>query len=301
MRSRTAFAALPVALLVSGISLAEEADDTDPAPAPAPDPAPAPAPEPAPAPVNAALAKATVARSPADSPKLVEARARLVKAQKAAAAAEKQLPAVEKQIEKCQGNAARVRSACEDNCEETMRKCKAANYWRSNAQSACENRGEECNDRCSATEEKTCAALVSKKKKLEEVVEAQERRQPTGERCKGRYVVEDEGNGKDESGTGLVLDTKTNLRWLRFRGPRGLYHAQASSYCAGKGMRLPMRDEALAIAKESYCEAAWSSGWWTWTSTFAGATLAWYVDNNGRTNAINVDYGGNGDGALCVR
>ncbi len=115
----------------------------------------------------------------------------------------------------------------------------------------------------------------------------------------GRYTVDDEGTGKSDSGTGLVRDTKTNLAWLRFTGPNGLTQPQAASFCAGKGMRLPTKDEVLAIARESSCKAAWPSGWATWTSTSDAAGLVWRVLESGAGGAFSPDVGSLG--ALCVR
>jgi hypothetical protein len=119
----------------------------------------------------------------------------------------------------------------------------------------------------------------------------------------GRYVVEDEGAGRIGSGTGLILDTATGLKWLRFDGPGGRIHKETGAFCAAKGMRLPTKTEAVAIAshgREKWCEAAWPKGWWTWTTTTAGEGRAWYVDYVGDVGHDPVD-GENRYSGLCVR
>jgi hypothetical protein len=119
------------------------------------------------------------------------------------------------------------------------------------------------------------------------------------------------GSGCD--GSGLVKDTTTDLTWARFPYyptsdypvSGGQTQAQAAAYCAGRGGRLPTKDEALAIAgNNNYCRAASPVEWGTWTSTSAGAGLAWYVVYDGYTTQIVVGNGLNGVyslGALCVR
>lgn len=324
MRLRSACSALTVGLLVSGVSFAEDPAAEDQAAVDSPE-------------VVQLKAKLEEVRS------LVEKE--LPKLQKEAEKAEKALSGVAKSRYACRERASETRSRCEDNCEETMRRCKVANWFRSNAQQGCEDRGEVCNSNCSAAETKACASLVAKEEKLEEAVKSPEVarlkikaaenaiKEQKGKEvfraeqarkvrkmieavaaaCGGRYVLEDPGDWEsrspDGSGSGRVLDTRTGLRWLRFTGPRGQNQAQADSYCSGKEMRLPTKDEALLIANS--CEKAWPKGWDTWTSTLAAVDAfegreAWYVFGyNGNTSKYRVDRtGGNGfhdGGALCVR
>ena len=123
----------------------------------------------------------------------------------------------------------------------------------------------------------------------------------TGSGCPGgRYVVLDAGVGPRD-GSGQVKDTSTGLVWDRFPyDDQGNYltQAQAIAYCQGKGARLPTKDEALGISGVSYHACAWPGGWYTWTSTSAGAGLAWDVYNLGHTPQDDV---GNFVNALCVR
>ena len=62
-------------------------------------------------------------------------------------------------------------------------------------------------------------------------------------------------------------------------------------------MRLPTKDEALAIAGVTYTSCAWPAGWITWTSTNSAA-LAWLVASDGRADEMmaTIDRP-----ALCVR
>lgn len=103
----------------------------------------------------------------------------------------------------------------------------------------------------------------------------------TAPRC-GRYVVEDPGNGAANSGTGLVNDTTSGLRWLRFGSPWFTGHEEAVAYCAGRGMRLPTREEALRITAGRFCYDAWPFDWRTWTSTAASEGRVWVVLFDGR-------------------
>ena len=124
----------------------------------------------------------------------------------------------------------------------------------------------------------------------------------TGSGCPGgRYVVLDAGVGPRD-GSGQVKDTSTGLVWDRFPyDDQGNYltQAQAIAYCQGKGARLPTKDEALGISGVSYDACAWPGGWYTWTSTSAGAGLAWHVVYSGST--FQVDVGNVSHHALCVR
>ena len=61
-------------------------------------------------------------------------------------------------------------------------------------------------------------------------------------------------------------------------------------------MRLPTKDEALAITPTDSC--AWANGWATWTSTVSGPSRWWFVFSDG--DALVSD--GDGDYyTLCVR
>lgn len=97
----------------------------------------------------------------------------------------------------------------------------------------------------------------------------------------GRYVVEDVGNAEDGSGTGLVRDIRTGLLWLRFAGASGSGQRGAAAFCARRGMRLPTKEEALAIADKGSCNDAWPMGWGTWTSSFSEPNEAWHVGSLG--------------------
>ena len=113
-----------------------------------------------------------------------------------------------------------------------------------------------------------------------------------------RYVVEDVGLGPD-TGTGLVFDTETGMHWLRF-GSLLLTHDSAIQYCTDKGMRLPTKEEALAIADDNFCRFAWPAGWSTWTSTkSATGEQAWCVWHWGSLDPRRVSL--HGQSTLCVR
>lgn len=115
-------------------------------------------------------------------------------------------------------------------------------------------------------------------------------------RC-GRYIVEHYGDGRAGSGTGLVLDTKTGRRWLRFNGPYNLKQMDAKRYCADKQMRLPTKAEALTIADR--CVPAWPEPWTTWTSTMThDGERAWAVVPGFDAADFPVEYV---EAALCVR
>jgi hypothetical protein len=73
------------------------------------------------------------------------------------------------------------------------------------------------------------------------------------------------------------------------------------SYCEGlgSGYRLLTKGEALKIASNpAICRTSLPSNWYTWTSTCAGAGLAWYVVSDGYSYQYIVDYSYD---ALCVR
>ena len=116
----------------------------------------------------------------------------------------------------------------------------------------------------------------------------------------GRYVVEDPGSGVGESATGLVHDTETNLRWLRFGSPYMRGHADALAYCQRKGMRLPTREEALKIGSGRFCREAWPLGWQTWTGCGDSSGRVWAVRYDGREWEKSVVDDGSGVPVLCV-
>ena len=126
-----------------------------------------------------------------------------------------------------------------------------------------------------------------------------------------RYRVSDPGTGTATGGcpgtgcdgSGLVVDSRGGLTWLRFAyrpaSPQGQTLAQANSYCASRGMRLPTLTQAQGIAGgTNTCTAAWPAGWETWTSTTFGTTEAYVVSVGGlalRTGIIQSAP------VLCVR
>ncbi len=105
--------------------------------------------------------------------------------------------------------------------------------------------------------------------------------------------------------TGLVRDNTTGLTWMREaysapndpEPPRG---QEAQSYCTGRQMRLPTKEEAVAIAGAHYASCAFGV-WGTWTST-TGAQGAryWYtVDYLGEAyEQLNDNYP---NAVLCVQ
>ncbi len=101
-----------------------------------------------------------------------------------------------------------------------------------------------------------------------------------------------------QAGSGLVLDTRTGLRWLRFRGPVGQTRAQAKAYCADRGLRLPTSEEAGAISEAAYCKEAWPEGWSTWTAIAGADGKEPYAYHSGKSEPVRVDYRRD---ALCVR
>ncbi len=100
---------------------------------------------------------------------------------------------------------------------------------------------------------------------------------------------------------GLVRDNATMLVWMRDdhgAGEPPQTQAQAAAYCAGRGMRLPTEDEAIALAT-NYAACAFSH-WQTWTSTAAPAAGdAWVVDYAGDVSPQVAD--NFPSAVLCVR
>jgi hypothetical protein len=104
----------------------------------------------------------------------------------------------------------------------------------------------------------------------------------------GRYRVLDPGS-QSSPGSGQVSDAETGFVWTRYNAdPRT--QADAITYCANRGMRLPTRAEALDIAPaccvstptSMNCAVAFP-GWQTWTTTSAGSGQAYYVNSHGIT------------------
>jgi hypothetical protein len=89
---------------------------------------------------------------------------------------------------------------------------------------------------------------------------------------------------------GLVRDNVTELVWMADSvggGEPPQHQATAASYCAGRGMRLPTEDEALALVM-NYAPCAFGQ-WSTWTSTAAAAGDAWVVDYLGDSSPQLAD------------
>jgi hypothetical protein len=100
---------------------------------------------------------------------------------------------------------------------------------------------------------------------------------------------------------GLVRDNVTMLVWMsndHGAGEPPQTQADAIAYCTGRGMRLPTKDEAVALAA-NYASCAFGH-WGTWTSTPAPAAGdAWVVDYAGD---VSPQLANNFPSAvLCVR
>lgn len=104
---------------------------------------------------------------------------------------------------------------------------------------------------------------------------------------------------------GRVLDNRTGLTWTM--GTAGaVTHTQAETYCAGQGMRLPTKDEALGISLVSEALSGASTlfcafpcgGWLTWTSSSDSPGYAWEVHYRGGTQHVH-DW--SPTPALCVQ
>lgn len=182
---RPAFVAASVVLLVSSVALADDSPAVPPV---------------AEAPL---VAVPSVHTESAAVQELQAAAARvaaaLPKAEKAVAAAAKALPGVTKQRELCEQRAESTKANCEDSCEETMKRCRAANYFRSNAAAACEERGETCTSNCGATAAKTCAALNAKEEKLSDVVKGPDALRSELADIEGRIAQQREFEARQEA------------------------------------------------------------------------------------------------------
>ncbi len=110
----------------------------------------------------------------------------------------------------------------------------------------------------------------------------------TGTLCQGTAFVI-----LDANYPGLVLDKQTGLEWQR-NSSCCYTQPDAAAHCQSLGMRLPTKDEALAITPADSC--AWPNGWATWTSTVSGPGRWWYVDFVGGSYVNDGDHD-----TLCVR
>ena len=224
----------------------------------------------------------------------------------------------------CGRQASQTRARCEDDCSVAASSCWSANRNRPNAQQQCNETEESCQGRCGANAERACAAyenasvpenrscdavaaqLAKASEPIAEynaaVAELAIVREATPTTCPGgRFTVLGKGASGDD-GTGLVVDATTGLVWARKRSD-GKNHADAESYCKGRGMRLPTKSEALAITPRNEC--GWPESWETWTSTKAGPSRWWFVYIDGDTYYFDGDTyyfdGGYYYGTLCVR
>lgn len=118
----------------------------------------------------------------------------------------------------------------------------------------------------------------------------------------GRYVILGTTGSACDDPSGLVKDTSTGLTWMRLAhfssAPDIQTQAQAASYCQGRGMRMPTKDEALGIAGSNYSSCAFCE-WETWTSTPASSGKMWIVSSNGAP-PFELDVSENGR-ILCLR
>jgi hypothetical protein len=100
---------------------------------------------------------------------------------------------------------------------------------------------------------------------------------------------------------GLVRDNVTMLVWMNDSHGAGeppQTQSAAAAYCMGRGMRLPTKDEAVALAAD-YAACAFGH-WGTWTSTAAAAMgYAWVVDYAGDVSPQLAD--NFPSAVLCVR
>jgi hypothetical protein len=109
-----------------------------------------------------------------------------------------------------------------------------------------------------------------------------------------RYTI----NG---SNTALLLDNLSGLTWNRSEftlADSGAQFTQSSAitYCSQQGMRIPTRDEAIAISGANAATCAFPKPWSTWTSTVdpQDSTRAYTVSSAGAVDfsIINNSPGG---------
>jgi hypothetical protein len=99
---------------------------------------------------------------------------------------------------------------------------------------------------------------------------------PTCDPLPARYTV------LTGASAGLVRDNVTGLVWMADSvggGEPPQTQADAASYCMGRGMRLPTKDEAVALAA-AYAPCAFGQ-WSTWTSTASTSGDTWVIDYAG--------------------
>jgi len=109
--------------------------------------------------------------------------------------------------------------------------------------------------------------------------------------------------GLGENGSGYTKPSAVDSFDCSYRNSLS-NQAGALSYCEGLGggYRLVTKDEALAIAANpSLCRSGLPSSWATWTSTSAGAGLAWFVYGGVGTPQYDVAANDVSNNALCVR
>ncbi len=120
-----------------------------------------------------------------------------------------------------------------------------------------------------------------------------------------RYaLVEPATPGCEGDGSGRVRDASTQLTWSAKKyysvagaGGPSQSATRALDYCSGRGMRLPSREEALAIAGTNSESCAFPCPWETWTSSSEGG-LGWIVESTGASFLTEL---GRSHGVLCVR
>lgn len=116
-----------------------------------------------------------------------------------------------------------------------------------------------------------------------------------------RFTVLEQGSVENKNdGSGLVRDNQTGLVWTRqdYFAP-DLFLAQAKAYCKSRGMRLPSKEESIAIGGTNNDTCAFPHARVTWTTSTAGPKSAWIV--NGRGAAFAHDTRTYLSGAHCVR
>jgi len=98
----------------------------------------------------------------------------------------------------------------------------------------------------------------------------------------------------------LVRDNVTDLVWMNDSvggGEPPQVQTAAATYCTNRGMRLPTKAEALALAT-AYASCAFGQ-WSTWTSTTITGGDAWVVDYLGESSPQVAD--NFPSAVLCVR
>jgi hypothetical protein len=99
---------------------------------------------------------------------------------------------------------------------------------------------------------------------------------------------------------GLVRDNVTELVWMTNSvggGEPPQTQSLAATYCTNRNMRLPTKDEAVALAS-NYVACAFGE-WSTWTSTTITGGDAWVIDYLGEASPQVAD--NFPSAVLCVR